>query len=113
MPITLTLTDDQALEIVSQVSMMLKNRGNNGAKKTYSISNTGRGAIKTQVYELLREYAPGDVFSTGVLYDKLNAVDLKDRAAITVVLSDLKRFGKLIMLKRGTWQMPVNSKGSS
>ena len=109
MPITLQLTDDQALEIVSQVSTMLKNRNkqehNNNKPSRIAFGGAVRkGTRKARVLEELSIYKSGEVFSVGAVYDKLGCVEKKDRSQITSVLTDLRKKGSMKLVRRGTWQ---------
>lgn len=107
MPITLVLTDDQALEIVSQVSSMLKKRGyTEKVKIKYNSTgnNMGDPSVAEKVRKFIAEKPAGETFHVGTLYDKFTPGEAS-RHAVSSALKSLRANKNIVMLQKGTYKV--------
>lgn len=105
--ITLTLTDDQALEIMSQVSKALSTKSFskrlNGVSSSHISSHAVKKGdmVKTVEETINTNYIKGHIFSNVDLQKKLGVGWQK----ISPALQSLRKKNKLHMVRRGTWQV--------
>lgn len=83
--ITITLTDDQALEIVSQIASKL-------SKKTVRPARS--------LAQVVGDMSKGDMFFTSVVAAELG-IDMK---TMSNEVQSLKRHGLVEVVKRGSWR---------
>jgi len=89
MPITLTITDDQALEIVSQIGTCLRK-----APATPDLSN------KEKFLTFINQLPKGEMFSVTAAAIKLSTTV----GYVSGQLQSLQKAGVVNMKKRGTWE---------
>ena len=111
MPVTLVLTDDQALEIVAQIGKLLARKCTQAEEqlKLPEVASRiqfrkGKRTLASKVDEFVLSKKSGSTFSVGTLYDKFS-LEGKRRGPVSAHLSKLKRKGTVKMLQRGTWQV--------
>lgn len=101
MPITLTITDDQALEIMAQVSKALAYRKGELFAPPPAAQEKDSGNTAKLVRKAVSIMLPNQTFRNIDLQLKLNG----SCAAVSRALKRLQADGKVKMLKRGTWQI--------
>lgn len=99
MPVTLTLTDEQALDIVSQVSDMLKQRGYQGSNETLKLDES-RLKPAARIIKKIDSMPKGHVFSTNLLAHEFGVTSTRT----SMVLSKLRKVKVVEMVQRGTWK---------
>ena len=117
MPITLTLTDDQALEIVAQVGQLLKDRTRKAPEITTHQRHRGipmplrrrrgshpaPGTVKRSVLEFVEDQGMAP-FTTNVLVTAMRKAGLKNkRGVFSCILLKLAREGKVREMGPGMW----------
>ena len=132
MPITLTLTDDQALEIVAQIGQVLAKKQEAPPKTTVNIVRhpppyvavgtqgrldlpeikiarkvvafkKGRLTASSQVRTFVENVTPGDTFKFIDLCQALN-LPFKRRPSASAALGILQKLNVVTMVARGTWK---------
>jgi hypothetical protein len=98
MPVTITLTDEQALDIVSQVSGMLKQRGHQQGGG-FHLDET-KLKPQARIIKKVDTMEKGQVFSTQILGHEFGV----DSSTVSSVLAKLRKVGVVEMLQRGTWK---------
>ena len=98
MPVHLTLTDEQALDIVSQVSGMLKQRGH-AAGGGFSLDET-KLKPQARIIKKIDALDKGAVFYTPTLAHEFGV----SSGVVSGVLAKLKKVGVISMVQRGTWK---------
>jgi len=96
--ITITLTDEQALEIVSQVAAKLQGTKLQAAQPVMP-SRTDAGATALARAHLMA-LKPGVMVRTTILANELNVPS----QTVSYVLGDMKLLNQVEMVKRGTWR---------
>lgn len=99
MPITLELTDDQALDIVSQVSRQLS------SKTGYLIPQTtpyqSHATNRQKVIDHINKKNVNEIFSVAQIQAELS---MPHSSSISNTFRILKDAGVLKMIRRGTWK---------
>jgi hypothetical protein len=106
MPITLVLTDDQALDIVSQVSSMLRKRSSFvDAPISPRLSRHTAASLTGKVREYIASKGPGEVFHVGALYDLFAKEGIQRNTISCAIKLIRKQPGVLHMISRGTYEI--------
>lgn len=96
MAITLTLTDDQALEIVAQLGNALKRAAPTARDNADDIY--GAGIVKAREY--IETIAPGVTIRPKGIAESLGI----QTRCVSCALGSLKRKGQVEMIQKGTWR---------
>lgn len=98
MPITLTLTDDQAIEVASQIGSILRNKTGHGGGTHHSPMATMIGD-KARIIEWANAQPKGYTFNCMMVSQTLEV----DVHHVTDVMKKLRKLGSVDMPQRGTY----------
>ena len=97
MPVTITLSDDQALDIISQIGGMLRKE---------IVPPQKLMLLKASPSELVRDYVTnlpsGTIFRTCIVLEALKIPT--EKVSVTSACAALIKDGQLKMIHRGTWK---------
>lgn len=100
MPVILTLTDEQALDIVSQVSGLLRTKGVGGSSISLGSSQKEVSAYG-KLLAAINEMPKGKLFSPRLLAGELGLTPNYVSGTLRVIA---KKAGSVAMAQRGTWK---------
>lgn len=101
-PITITLTQEQALDVINQLTGSLSSaNGHGGGHANGHGEALSNGSMRAEVFQEVASYPKHKMFTNGELQHKFNFKGM----TVSNALMTMQKQGKVKMIKRGTWQV--------